>query len=360
MVRALDSRETSRRHWLRANTAGMVIFFTVIRLVPLYTYFSTVPKTTPISFKMSKATVKRCSDLTSEFTIRCQEAFGPRLPLYGNLHRNVLTVKRVQVYLKMNRVLVIDDDRELCSLVGECLAEDGLLVESVHDGKHGLERSLSGRYDIIVLDVMLPGMSGFHVLRKLRLASRVGVVMISARGDEADRILGLEYGADDYLPKPFNPRELVARVRAVCRRLKPSEHEFDCWTPEQLEVGDIELDRGARLCRRSSEIVDLTTVEFNLLELLIKASGRVVSRTDLFRMVLDREFSPFDRSVDIHVGHLRRKLGVLSDGTQRIRTVRNVGYLFARLAISRSRLICGRTAQQSCEDSLCVARADRA
>src|SRR5258708_3102954 len=121
----------------------------------------------------------------------------------------------------MNRVLVIDDDRELCSLVGECLAEEDLVVESVHDGKHGLERSLSGRYDIVVMDVVLPGLGGMHLLQKLRATSRVGVLMLSARCDEVDRILGLEYGADDYLPKPFNPRELVARIRAVLRRLNP-------------------------------------------------------------------------------------------------------------------------------------------
>src|SRR5712664_4265014 len=229
----------------------------------------------------------------------------------------------------MNRVLVIDDDRELCSLVGECLAEEDLVVESVHDGKHGLERSLSGRYDIVVLDVVLPGMGGMHVLQKLRATSRVGVLMLSARCDEVDRILGLEYGADDYLPKPFNPRELVARIRAVLRRLKPG-------TPEQIELGDVELDTGTRTCRRSSEIIELTTIEFELLEVLMKASGRVLPREDLFRTVLDREFSPFDRSVDAHIGHLRRKLGLLPDGTQRIRTVRNVGYLYAQPAIAIS------------------------
>ncbi len=233
----------------------------------------------------------------------------------------------------MDRVLIIDDDPELCALVRECLGEEGLFVESVHDGKHGLERSLSGKYDIVLLDVLLPGMGGMHVLQKLRATSRVGVLMLSARGGEVDRILGLEYGADDYLPKPFNPRELVARIRAVLRRLKPGTQEYGSWTPENLELGDVELDRGTRTCRRSGEIIDLTTIEFNLLEMLMKASGRVLSREDLFRTGLDREFSPFDRSVDVHVGHLRRKLGPLPDGTQRIRTVRNTGYLYAQQPI---------------------------
>jgi two-component system response regulator CpxR len=239
----------------------------------------------------------------------------------------------------MDRVLIVDDDPELCALVGECLGEEGLLVESVHDGKHGLERSLSGKYDIVVLDVVLPGMGGMHVLQKLRVSSRVGVLMLSARGNEVDRILGLEYGADDYLPKPFSPRELVARIRAVLRRLKPGAQDYGSWTREHLELGDVELDRGTRTCRLSGEIIELTTVEFDLLEVLMKASGRVLPRKDLFRTGLDREFSPFDRSVDVHIGHLRKKLGPLPDGTQRIRTVRNVGYLYAQpttIAISQS------------------------
>lgn len=236
----------------------------------------------------------------------------------------------------MDRVLIIDDDPELCALVRECLGEEGLFVESVHDGKHGLERSLSGKYDIVLLDVVLPGMGGLHVLQKLRAASRVGVLMLSARSEEVDRILGLEFGADDYLPKPFNPRELVARIRAVLRRLKPGSQQYGAWTPEHLELGDVELDRGTRTCRRSGEIVELTSIEFDLFEVLLRASGRVVLRKDLFRTGLDREFSPFDRSVDVHIGHLRRKLGPLPDGTQRIRTVRNAGYLYAQPAIAIS------------------------
>jgi len=236
----------------------------------------------------------------------------------------------------MDRVLVIDDDPELCALVRECLGEEGLFVESVHDGKHGLERSLSGKYDIVVLDVVLPAMGGMHLLQRLRATSRVGVLMLSARAGEVDRILGLEYGADDYLPKPFSTRELVARIRAVLRRLKPGSEEYGSWTPEHLEVGDVELDRGTRTCRRSGEIIPLTTIEFDLLEVLVKASGRVLPRKDLFRTGLDREFSPFDRSVDVHIGHLRRKLGLLPDGTERIRTVRNIGYLYAQPAIGVS------------------------
>jgi two-component system response regulator CpxR len=180
-----------------------------------------------------------------------------------------------------------------------------------------------------------------HLLQKLRATSGVGVLMLSARGNEIDRILGLEYGADDYLPKPFNPRELVAPIRAVLRRLKPGGQEYGSWASERLALGDVELDKGTRTCRRSGEIIELTTIEFDLLGLLVKASGRVVARKDLFHTGLDREFSPFDRSVDVHIGHLRRKLGRLPDGTQRIRTVRSVGYLYAQptIAISQSKSV---------------------
>ena len=232
----------------------------------------------------------------------------------------------------MDRVLLIDDDRELCALVREYLVQEGLDVESVHDGKHGLERSLSGKYDIVVLDVMLPTMSGLQVLQRLRMTSRVGVLMLTARGEEVDRILGLEHGADDYIPKPFNPRELTARIRAVLRRLKPGAFEDSSWTPEQFELGDIELDKGTRTCRRDGQIVDLTTTEFDLLTAFLRASGRTIPRKDLVRTVLDREFSPFDRSIDVHISNLRKKLGSSPDGKERIRSVRNVGYLYAHSA----------------------------
>jgi len=235
----------------------------------------------------------------------------------------------------MDRVLVADDDRELCELVREYVLREGLEIESVHDGKHALERSLSGRYDVIVLDVMLPGLNGLQVLQRIRATSRLGVLMLTARSEEVDRILGLEYGADDYLSKPFNPRELVARIRAVLRRLKPGAMEESSWSPEQLESGDIELDKGSRTCRRNGVVVDLTTAEFDLLEVLLRGSGRVVPRKDLVRTVLDREFSPFDRSIDVHISNLRKKLGVLADGTGRIRSVRNIGYLYARQSAPR-------------------------
>jgi two-component system, OmpR family, response regulator CpxR len=228
----------------------------------------------------------------------------------------------------VGRVLVIDDDRELCELVREYLVQECFHVDLIHEGKHGLEQALSGKYDVVILDVMLPGMTGLQVLQSIRRTSRVGVVMLTARGEDVDRILGLEHGADDYLAKPFNPRELVARIRAVLRRLRPAGATDGLWSPERLELGDLFLDQGSRICRIGGAAVDLTTTEFDLLVTLVKSSGRVLSRKDLVRVVLDREFSPFDRSIDVHVSNLRRKLGALPEGVERIRSIRNVGYLY--------------------------------
>jgi DNA-binding response OmpR family regulator len=152
--------------------------------------------------------------------------------------------------------------------------------------------------------------------------------MLTARGDDFDRILGLELGADDYLPKPFNPRELAARIRAILRRAKPQSAELAPQLPEPILLGDLELDHGARVARRSGEPVNLTTVEFQLLEVLLRAAGRVVTREVLVRDVLGRGFSSFDRSIDVHVSNLRKKLGPYPDGTERIKGVRGFGYLY--------------------------------
>jgi len=232
----------------------------------------------------------------------------------------------------MGRVLVIDDDRELCELVREYLIQECFHVDLLHDGRHGLEQALSGKYDAVILDVMLPAMNGLQVLQAIRRASRIGVLMLTARGEDVDRIIGLEYGADDYLAKPFNPRELVARLRAVLRRLCPATAADALWSPERLERGDLTLDRGSRTCRIAGIPIDLTTTEFDLLATLAKSSGRVLSRKDLVRTVLDREFSPFDRSIDVHISNLRKKLGALPNGVERIRSVRNIGYLYSHLS----------------------------
>ncbi len=229
----------------------------------------------------------------------------------------------------MDRILVIDDDVELCGLVGEYLESEGFRVEAVYDGERGLERVRQSDYVLVVLDVMLPGMNGFEVLRRIRAGSRVPVLLLTARGEEVDRIVGLEIGADDYLPKPFNPRELVARIRAVLRRTRegrPAEKEA---IPDILCVGDIELDPATRTVRQAGKTVDLTSVEFGLLEALLREAGRVVTRERLASLVLARKFSPFDRSIDMHVSKVRKKIGDTEGEPEHIKTVRGVGYIFA-------------------------------
>jgi two-component system, OmpR family, response regulator CpxR len=229
---------------------------------------------------------------------------------------------------KMNtvdRILVIDDDVELCSLVSEYLRPEGFQVECVHDGKAGLARALSGDHLLAVLDVMLPGLNGFDVLRRIRDGSRLPVLLLTARGEDVDRIVGLEIGADDYLPKPFNPRELVARIRAVLRRTRA---RGEAPVPEIIRVGEVELDPATRSVHHRGKPVELTSVEFGLLQVLLREAGRVVTREALVDEVLGRKFSPFDRSIDMHVSKVRKKLGD-SGSEEQIKTIRGAGYIFA-------------------------------
>ena len=222
------------------------------------------------------------------------------------------------------RVLLIDDDAELCGLVTRFMAGEGFAVDAATNCRQGVRRALSGDYQLILLDVMMPDMNGFDVLRRIRAESRIPVLMLTAKGDTLDRVLGLEMGADDYLPKPFDPPELAARVRAILRRasLQPE-------SPAPIVVADVELDTGTRTVRKNGKLIDLTTVEFDLLATLVRTAGSTVSREDLARDVLGREFSPFDRSIDTHVCNLRKKIGPLEDGTERIKGVRGAGYLYA-------------------------------
>jgi two-component system response regulator CpxR len=231
----------------------------------------------------------------------------------------------------MDRILIIDDDEELSALVAEYLRGEGFDVELAHRGDSGLERALSGDHDLVVLDVMLPGMNGFDVLRRLRAESSVPVVMLTARGQDVDRIVGLEIGADDYMPKPFNTRELVARIRAILRRAGRTA-EPAARGDDRTHVGDVELDRGSRVARRAGEPLDLTTAEFDLLDVFLRNAGRVLSREELSTTVLGRELTPYDRSIDVHVSNLRKKLGRSSGEGERIKAVRGVGYLYARPA----------------------------
>lgn len=225
----------------------------------------------------------------------------------------------------MHRILLLDDDTELCDLLTEYLRPEGFEILVVHDGEEGLAAALSSPVDLVLLDVMLPGKNGFDVLRELRARSPVPVLMLTAKGDEIDRIVGLELGADDYLPKPFNPRELLARIRAVLRRGERPETT----SAERLNAGDIEMDVGARIVRIAGKDTELTSVEFKLLEALLRSAGKVVSREKLAMAALERTLGPFERSLDVHVSNLRRKLGPADDGSPRIRTLRSEGYLLA-------------------------------
>jgi two-component system response regulator CpxR len=225
----------------------------------------------------------------------------------------------------MGEILIIDDDVALCELVTEYLEPLGLQVEAVHRGDTGAERALTGEYSIVVLDVMLPGANGFDVLRRIRAVSKIPVLMLTARGDDIDRIIGLEIGADDYLPKPFNPRELAARIRAILRRTNSAESQ----DIGRITVGDLEMEMGTRLVRRDGEIIDLTTVEYDVLEKLLRAAGRILTREELSQQVLGRSLSPFDRSIDMHISNLRKKLGHRVAECERIKTIRGVGYIYA-------------------------------
>jgi len=225
------------------------------------------------------------------------------------------------------RVLVIDDDAKLCRLVRDYLAPFGYLVTAAHNGADGLEEARSGTYDAVILDVMLPRMDGFSVLRELRKESDVPVLMLTARGEEADRIVGLEIGADDYLPKTFSTRELLARLRAVTRR-----HAGTVQTvapDEVLVAGPLTVDPAAHRAELDGEPLALTRIEFAILVSLAMAKGRVLSRSRLIEEVAGRDYGAFDRSIDVHVSALRRKLGDDPRQPRFIRTIRGVGYVLS-------------------------------
>ncbi|MDD2319193.1 MAG: response regulator transcription factor [Geobacteraceae bacterium] len=234
-----------------------------------------------------------------------------------------------------NKVLIIDDDVELCELLRDYLSVEGFAVEAVHDGEAGAERALANGFGLIVLDVMLPKLSGFEVLRRIRSGSPVPVLMLTARGDEVDRIVGLEMGADDYLPKPFNPRELVARLRAILRRAMAPLAGTEA-SSALLVVGDVAVDPGARTVVCGGRPVEVTSVEFSLLEVLLRMAGKVISREDLSVQALGRTLNYQDRSIDVHVSSLRKKLGSSSEGSERIKSVRGVGYIYACPAAERN------------------------
>jgi two-component system response regulator CpxR len=226
-------------------------------------------------------------------------------------------------YFLAVHILLIDDDAELCSLLGEFLKREGFTVECEHEGHRGLDHAAQAGIDLVVLDVMLPGLDGFEILRRLRKQSKVPVIMLTARGEDVDRIIGLEIGADDYLPKPFNPRELTARIRAILRRYEARPASG----AGRIEVNGVSIDPGSREAFSNGKRVELTTFEFDILDMLLRSAGRVLSRDALMENFYNRKASPFDRSIDMHISHLRKKL---DRGDSIIKTIRGVGYQFAR------------------------------
>ncbi len=229
----------------------------------------------------------------------------------------------------MNKILVIDDDKELCQLLVEFLQPEGFTVHTMHEPHSGLKTALTGDYCLVVLDVMLPGMTGLELLRHLRTSSQVPVLMLTARGEDIDRIIGLEMGADDYLPKPFNPRELVARINAI-RRRSNINHQQSSAQQKRLVYDDIVVDLRSRTVKQGGQTIKVTAVEFSLLYELVQQAGQVLSRGELTQKVLHRALDSFDRSIDVHVSSLRKKLGHQIDGRERIKTVRSVGYLYTQ------------------------------
>lgn len=229
---------------------------------------------------------------------------------------------------KVERILIIDDDREFCDLIAEYLMQEGFEVSAVYNGVDGLTQALSGKFSLVILDVMLPRVKGFDVLRLLRGQSKVPVIMLTARGEDVDRILGLEIGADDYLPKPVNPRELTARIHAVLRRSPFPATPIPANATKRI-VGDIEIDLASRSVWRQGEELELTSVEFDILRALLSVPGKAVTREKLVKAALRRELVPYDRSIDVHLSNLRRKLGQSPEGTERIKTIRGVGYVYA-------------------------------
>jgi DNA-binding response OmpR family regulator len=245
---------------------------------------------------------------------------GPRLCQ----HRSAVTAASEPSAAKEARILLVDDDRELCQMLTEYLSAERFEVVSVHDGALALEQIRSQSFGLIVLDVMLPTLSGFDVLRELGAGGGTPVLMLTARGDDVDRIVGLELGADDYLRKPFNPRELVARIRAILRRASARNARG---TPlDILEVGPIHLNMGMHKVTVSGRAVELTGAEFRVLEILMRCAGQVLSRDSLTEQALGRKLVPYDRSIDTHMSNLRRKLELDAGKIPELKNVRGAGY----------------------------------
>ncbi len=223
----------------------------------------------------------------------------------------------------MSKLLLVDDDIELTTMLTEYLEREGFSITAVHNGDAAVRETLQGDYALVVLDVMMPGMTGIEALSRIRTHSPVPVLMLTARGDDIDRIIGLELGADDYVPKPCMPRELVARIRAILRR---TENDKTSMNHEPLHIGELTLYPEKRQTLWHGQVLELTSTEFNLLEVLARQAGQTVSKADISTHGLGRALTRYDRSIDVHMSSIRHKLGNLPDGRSCIQTVRGVGY----------------------------------
>ncbi|NIB41299.1 response regulator transcription factor [Pseudomaricurvus alkylphenolicus] len=228
----------------------------------------------------------------------------------------------------MSKLLLVDDDQELCLLLKEYLQTEGFQVTLAHDGAAGLEAALTGQYEVIVLDVMMPVMSGLDALRKIRDNIRTPVIMLTAKGETVDRIVGLEMGADDYLPKPCNPRELVARVRAILRRAEDNETKSPI--SDEIRVDELFIQIKSHAAFYQEQPVPLTGAEFTVLELLMREAGEVISKETLTEKALNRKLTPYDRSIDVHVSNIRKKLAALGASKELIINIRGAGYMLTR------------------------------
>jgi len=235
------------------------------------------------------------------------------------------------VAAQATQIIIIDDDPKLCDLIREYLEPLGYAVDSAHTGPDGLEAVRAGDFSAVILDVMLPGMDGFEVLKAIRHDSNVPVIMLTGRGDEADRVVGLEIGADDYLPKTFSMRELLARLRAVMRRATPTQATEENGVEADITNGDLNISPGSRTAALGDAPLRLTSLEFDLLLSLARARGRVRSREQILEDVAGRDYDVFDRSIDVHVSALRQKLGDDPKAPTFIETVRSVGYMMKKL-----------------------------
>jgi len=226
--------------------------------------------------------------------------------------------------MNKTKLLLVEDDQELCQLLVQLLEMEGYDVTTCHDGAAGLAKAQQEQHQLMLLDVMLPQLSGFDVLKQLRQTSQLPVLMLTAKGDEIDRVIGLEFGADDYLSKPFNDRELLARIKAILRRTTQSKQQ----APHQLALGDLSLNHGCQEAKCGDQILDLTGTEFLLLVELVNNVGELLNKNELNEKVLGKRLQAFDRSLDMHMSNLRKKLPPRSDGRPRIKTVRGHGYIW--------------------------------